>query len=541
MRLDATDLRYVTPEEFRVLQAVETGSKNHEIVPTPLIAELSGIRSGIITKCLNSLSKRRLVARVAGAKYEGFRLTYGGLDWLSLRTFSKRTPASVAAVGNKIGVGKESDIYVVKGEDGVERVLKLHRLGRISFRAIKEKRDYLGKRKSGSWMFMSRLAAQKEFAFMKVLYEHGFPVPIPVDQARHCIVMSLIDSYPLRAVGQVESPSELYATLMALLLRLAHCGLVHGDYNEFNILIHKKTGEPTIIDFPQMVSTRHVNAEFFFDRDVEGVKRFFRRRFRYEPESWPTWKDVLAGDDEAEDDEEGSEGQASKEEGADVPESEAGAAPTGKGKKRVRLDLEVEASGWKGDMQRQLEEYMEAVGDLPASDNDDSDEEEEEESDYDEGEEEEQGEEDAEGQSKAAEPVDEATSQAQMAAKLEALRLNRALGNDDPSDGIQQNSDVDSVSESSEEETDSEDESDTESIAAQTDYTTYQRAPRPPKARMPAKKLGQVDLVRQAVENEMKQKGGSRSTGAGRNKAGKAKGHKWKSSDKYVVGKDSGW
>jgi len=58
---------------------------------------------------------------------EGFRLTYGGLDWLSLRTFSNRKPASVAAVGSKIGVGKESDIYVVKGEDGVERVLKLHR------------------------------------------------------------------------------------------------------------------------------------------------------------------------------------------------------------------------------------------------------------------------------------------------------------------------------------------------------------------------------------------------------------------------------
>ena len=41
-------------------------------------------------------------------------------------------------------------------------------LGRISFRAIKEKRDYLGKRKSASWMYMSRLAAQKEWAFMKV-------------------------------------------------------------------------------------------------------------------------------------------------------------------------------------------------------------------------------------------------------------------------------------------------------------------------------------------------------------------------------------
>jgi RIO kinase 2 len=48
---------------------------------------------------------------------------------------------------------------------------------------------------------------------------------------------------------------------MALLLRLAHAGLVHGDFNEFNIMLHRKTGDVTLIDFPQMVSTRHVNAE----------------------------------------------------------------------------------------------------------------------------------------------------------------------------------------------------------------------------------------------------------------------------------------
>jgi RIO kinase 2 len=59
---------------------------------------------------------------------DGYRLTYGGLDYLSLRTFSRRKIASVAAVGKKIGVGKESDIYLVKGEGGEERVLKLHRL-----------------------------------------------------------------------------------------------------------------------------------------------------------------------------------------------------------------------------------------------------------------------------------------------------------------------------------------------------------------------------------------------------------------------------
>ena len=67
-----------------------------------------------------------------------------------------------------------ADIYVVADAEGVQRVLKLHRLGRVSFRAIKSKRDYLQKRKSASWMYMSRLAATKEYAFMKVRCRRAF-------------------------------------------------------------------------------------------------------------------------------------------------------------------------------------------------------------------------------------------------------------------------------------------------------------------------------------------------------------------------------
>lgn len=83
-----------------------------------------------------------------------------------MRTFAKRD--SVYSVGNKIGVGKESDIYIVANEEGETHCLKIHRLGRISFRTIKSKRDYLRKGQSASWMYMSRLAAMKEYAFMKV-------------------------------------------------------------------------------------------------------------------------------------------------------------------------------------------------------------------------------------------------------------------------------------------------------------------------------------------------------------------------------------
>lgn len=210
---------------------------------------------------------------------DGYRLTYGGIDYLALNTFSKRK--TVYSVGNQIGVGKESDIYVVAGETGAQHVLKIHRLGRISFRTVKANRDYLRKRNSGSWMYMSRLAATKEFEFMKCLRENGFPVPEPLDQSRHCVLMELIDAHPLRAVSDIADPPKLYAELMELIVRFANHGLIHGDFNEFNILVYEKTQKPIVIDFPQMISVDHPNAEEQFDRDVNCIKRFFDRKFGF--------------------------------------------------------------------------------------------------------------------------------------------------------------------------------------------------------------------------------------------------------------------
>lgn len=54
-------------------------------------------------------------------------------------------------------------------EEGNVLALKLHRLGRTSFRAVKSKRDYLKHRKNFNWLYLSRLAALKEYAFMKVI------------------------------------------------------------------------------------------------------------------------------------------------------------------------------------------------------------------------------------------------------------------------------------------------------------------------------------------------------------------------------------
>jgi len=257
-------------------------------------------------------------------------------------------------VGNQIGVGKESDIFVVASSSGTQLVLKIHRLGRISFRTVKANRDYLRHRSSASWMHMSRLAALKEYTFMRALKDAGFMVPEPVAQNRHTVVMELIDAFPLRQIREVPDPSGLYAELVEMVLRLAGVGLIHGDFNEFNILVKEdevpaepenrhadadadekqSSGTikltPYLIDFPQMVSIDHANAEMYFDRDVNCIKRFFERRFHFtSDEPGPFFADARKR----------AEDQLVK-----------------------RLDVEAEASGFSKKMAKELEKYMQENG-----------------------------------------------------------------------------------------------------------------------------------------------------------------------------------
>lgn len=287
MKLDPKALRYLSKDDFRTLVAVEMGMKNHELVPVSLICTIANLKYGGTKKSIQTLHKFKLLFH-DGRNYDGYKLTYLGYDFLALKTLVSRGVCSY--VGNQIGVGKESDIYIVANDDNQEMVLKLHRLGRVSFKTIKNNRDYLKHRKSASWLYLSRLAALKEFAYMKALYENGFPVPTPIDYNRHCIVMSRARGYPLTQIVQLRHPSKVYSDLMNLIVKLASYGLIHGDFNEFNILINDEE-EITLIDFPQMVSTSHLNAEMYFDRDVTCIRVFFEKRFNFIGERWPKFKD----------------------------------------------------------------------------------------------------------------------------------------------------------------------------------------------------------------------------------------------------------
>jgi len=270
MKLDASVMRTMSKEDYRVLLAIEIGMKTHELVPAKVCISIAKLRHGGANKVMGGLLRDKLLSHDGSKGYDGYRLTNSGYDILALKSLTQK--GVVSAIGDKIGIGKESDIYIAATSTGRQVVLKFHRLGRTSFRAVRKQRDYLNNTKSGqgeirpprtpgdaplsnnsltlslnfgaatNWLFMSRLSAVKEFAFMKALHGVGYPTPEPLDHSRHVVAMSLVRGCPLYQIRtrnevSTEQAQSIFEQSVHLAKRLAKHGLVHCDLNEFNLMV----------------------------------------------------------------------------------------------------------------------------------------------------------------------------------------------------------------------------------------------------------------------------------------------------------------
>jgi RIO kinase 2 len=109
----------------------------------------------------------------------------------------------------------------------------------------------------------------------------------------------------------------------------------------------------------------------FFDRDVKCIRKFFKKRFRFESREWPTFQSVMAEEAEfaAEEKRYLAEKKAAEELAAEQAESAEGDAPVAEKAEveepsrptRIRLDKEVEASGFARHMQKELEDVSVVV------------------------------------------------------------------------------------------------------------------------------------------------------------------------------------
>ena len=130
----------MTPEMIRVLTAIELGMRNHELVPANLIESIAKLKRGNCFKIVRQLLKHKLIMH-KNIKCDGYALNYMGYDYLAMIVFIKR--GILSRIGPKIGVGKESEIYVCYTPDGNDVVVKFTRLGRTCFKTVKTNRDYL--------------------------------------------------------------------------------------------------------------------------------------------------------------------------------------------------------------------------------------------------------------------------------------------------------------------------------------------------------------------------------------------------------------
>jgi len=266
--------RKLENEDLRVLQVIETAMSQHEFVPKEQIAKFTKFDLQRETDFrLNRLNKLGLIYQIKGP-YTGYTLNYAGYDCLAVNALVKAEV--LEAFGKSLGVGKEADVYDALDTKGEQVAVKFHRLGRISFRQTIRKRGYITK--SASWLFQSRLAAEKEFQALKLLFPHKIAVPKPISQNRHVIVMGMIEGAELAKWKGIPQPQKILKEILRN-VRKAYLktGVIHADLSEYNIIL-KPNMHILIIDWPQYVTKEHPNAKMLLTRDVRNVLNYFKRK-----------------------------------------------------------------------------------------------------------------------------------------------------------------------------------------------------------------------------------------------------------------------
>jgi len=121
-----------------------------------------------------------------------------------------------------------------------------------------------------------------ELACLEQMHRAGADVPEPIAHGSHVLLMELVTDAagvaPILANVELE-PSEvapLFERIVWNVELLLSFGWVHGDLSAHNILYRQ--GEPTLIDFPQVVAADENPQAFrLFVRDLERVAAYFAR------------------------------------------------------------------------------------------------------------------------------------------------------------------------------------------------------------------------------------------------------------------------
>lgn len=267
--------------DFRLLSVIEVLMAKYEIVPIEEIAAYIHYSEKKVQKALYRLRQYKLIF-MAQRHYLGAALTFIGYDALALKALVEK--GVIAQIGPEVGSGKESDIRLAVDDENDEFILKMHRLGKLDFRATKRSRAFIAEKSHISPLYESRLSAEREFKALSDLSEAGISVPKPIAQNRHIVAMHIIigqDLYRIKK-NEFESKKEiltLFTNIIHEMQGAVKVGYVHGDLSEYNIRLNEDN-YPVFFDWPQYIETQSEQAERILTRDLDNILNYFRKKFQ---------------------------------------------------------------------------------------------------------------------------------------------------------------------------------------------------------------------------------------------------------------------
>eukprot|EP00040_Diaphanoeca_grandis_P033294 m.203683 g.203683 ORF g.203683 m.203683 type:complete len:610 (-) comp32859_c2_seq1:47-1876(-) len=187
-----------------------------------------------------------------------------------------------------VSTGKEANVYHAtdheKQRDYAVKIFK------TSILVFKDRDKYV----TGEFRFrkgynkhnprkMVKVWAEKEFRNLSRLTLAGVHCPEPVMLRSHVLVMSFFGTdgwaSPKLKDAKISDKKarELYLGCVHILRNMYQkAKLVHGDFSEYNILLHQ--GELVVIDVSQSVEHAHPNALEFLRMDIKNINDFFVKR-----------------------------------------------------------------------------------------------------------------------------------------------------------------------------------------------------------------------------------------------------------------------
>jgi RIO kinase 2 len=271
MVVAAERIRSLNKYEKTILLALERGMKRYSWVPLEMLKTATKLSESEVNYRLSRLIAWGMV-RFNPVPYDGYSLVFGGYDTLALATLTRK--GTISALGTQIGEGKESVVYDALGLGPV--AIKFHRVGGRSFSSARLNREYMPEDGHCPWLLASRKSAEREYLAIKTLHP-AVSVPLPIDQNRHAVVMSLVSGQNMNRC-RLDKPGEVLDEVLENVRKAYHAGIIHADLSEYNILM--EDGKCVIIDWPQWMETGHQNAPAILERDIDNILTYFQRKYR---------------------------------------------------------------------------------------------------------------------------------------------------------------------------------------------------------------------------------------------------------------------